>query len=119
MAKKVTAPLTKTEAARQGAIENALDIGGWRWTHFRPAQTEKGWRTPLSGHPGFVDLFAVHEIRQHEIFIEVKADGGKRDDDQVKWAQALIAAGLDYWLCDSDDEERALIEFITGGKVQA
>ena len=29
---------------------------GWLVTHFRPAKTEKGWRTPLQGDSGFVDL---------------------------------------------------------------
>ena len=48
-----------TEAQFQNAVTEALTVFGWRWIHFRPARSEKGWRTPLSGAPGFPDLCAV------------------------------------------------------------
>ena len=34
----------------------AARFGGWRCTHFRPARTARGWRTPLEGQSGYPDL---------------------------------------------------------------
>lgn len=106
------------EADRQASIEAALTVGGWLWTHFRPAWSAKGYRTALSGHPGFPDIVAVHPYRGEPLFLEVKADKGTRTGAQIIWAEALIRAGADYWLVDNDEIRDRLLEYITGGKVQ-
>ena len=108
------------EADRQGSIEAALRLAGYLWCHFRPAWSEKGYRTALSGTPGFPDIVAVHPSRHDSpLFVEVKADRGTRTGAQVMWAEALIRGGADYWLADSKEETDRLLEYITGGKVQA
>ena len=52
------------EAARQGSIEAALRLAGWRWTHFRPAWSEKGYRTALKGDKGAPDPQVPAKLRR-------------------------------------------------------
>jgi VRR-NUC domain len=75
----------------QKAVTDALTLFGWRWVHFRPARTLRGWRTALSGSPGYPDLTAVRGDRV--IFIELKAQRGELRDEQREWFSALGATG--------------------------
>jgi len=68
-------------------VEDALTRFGWRWMHQRPAKTEKGWRTALSGHKGFLDYVAVR--RHRLLFIELKGDTGKTSPEQDEWLNDL------------------------------
>jgi hypothetical protein len=77
----------------QKAVCEALTAFGWRWTHFRPARTGTGWRTPLSGSPGYPDISAVRGERI--LFVELKAANGKLRDEQRSWLSALGAAGAE------------------------
>lgn len=71
----------------------------WRVAHFRPAQTEKGWRTPVAADgKGFVDLVLV---RDRVLFVELKTDKGKLSLDQEQWRRAINGA-LDSWLRSQD-----------------
>jgi len=70
-------------------VEDALTRFGWRWMHQRPAKTEKGWRTALSGHKGFPDYVAVHEQKKRLLFIELKGDTGKTSPEQDEWLADL------------------------------
>jgi hypothetical protein len=81
------------EASVCSVLENSLRVGGWRWTHFRPAQTKGGeYRTALSGNKGWPDYFAT---RGHEaVAIEAKGRYEKPDDEQVEWLRQLDAAGI-------------------------
>ena len=69
-------------------VEAALTAFGYRWTHFRPAKTDKGWRTPLTGDRGFVDYVCVRGNRL--IFIETKRELGKLEPEQEAWRDALM-----------------------------
>lgn len=74
-------------------IEMAQHLG-WRVAHFRPAQTEKGWRTPVAADgKGWPDLVLV---RDRVLFVELKTDKGKLSLDQEQWRRAINGA-LDSW----------------------
>ncbi|MAF43093.1 MAG: hypothetical protein CMI54_02840 [Parcubacteria group bacterium] len=73
-------------------IEDLLNVFGWRWCHFRPARTGRGWRTALSGHQGFVDYVAVRNGMC--LFFEIKSEKGKLSGEQEKWIEDLkVVAG--------------------------
>jgi VRR-NUC domain len=82
-----------TEKDFQKAVTDALTVFGWRWCHFRPARTNRGWRTAMSGSPGFPDLVAVRGDRI--IYVELKAANGELRDEQRSWLSALGAAGAE------------------------
>lgn len=77
----------------QKTVTDALTLFGWRWCHFRPARTQRGWRTALSGSPGFPDIAAVRGERI--LYVELKAANGKLRDEQQSWLSALGAAGAE------------------------
>lgn len=92
------------EAAFQGAIENALTISGHLWAHFRPARTQAGWRTAMSGHPGFPDLIAISRDGHLKV-AEVKTVRGIVRPEQHRWLDAFSQAGaLADILRPGDDE---------------
>jgi len=82
-----------TEREFERTVLETLRLFGWRFTHFRAARTSKGWRTPLSGDPGFPDIVAVRGKRI--LYIELKAERGRLSDDQGRWLAALGLAGAD------------------------
>jgi VRR-NUC domain len=77
----------------QKTVTDALTLFGWRWCHFRPARTQRGWRTAISGSPGFPDIVAVRGDRI--LYVELKAANGKLRDEQQAWLSNLGAAGAD------------------------
>lgn len=79
---------TMTEAQFAKRVHGLLRIGGWRWCHFRPARTEKGWRTAIEGDAGFPDIVAVRNGRL--LFAELKSARGTVSAEQDAWAQDLI-----------------------------
>ncbi len=76
-----------TEAQFSQQVEDLLNLYHWKWCHFRPARTEKGWRTPLSGHKGFLDYIAVKSGRL--LIFELKSDTGKVSPEQQCWLDEL------------------------------
>lgn len=83
----------QTEAEFQRAVCEALTILNWRWCHFRPARSKRGWRTAISGHAGFPDLVAVR--RDRVLFVELKSERGRLSEAQVEWLEKLTAAGFE------------------------
>ena len=60
----------------------------WRIAHFRPARTEKGWRTAVSGDgKGFPDCVLVRPPRL--IIAELKSLTGKLSPEQEVWIRDL------------------------------
>ncbi len=97
-----------------GKRPGLLGLGGWTWTHFRPAQSLKGWRTPLSGDKGFPDYICVRETRLNTyelIFIELKGDGGKVSAEQKVWHDLLRKAGqrVYCWFPADFEEAKAVL----------
>lgn len=65
-----------------------------RSAHFRPARTDQGWRTPVSGDgKGWPDLVLVGP--RGVLFRELKAARGRVSRDQAEWMLALARAGED------------------------
>lgn len=61
---------------------------GWLIAHFRPAKTEKGWRTPVQGDgKGFVDLVLGRNGRA--LHVELKSERGRLEPDQAAWLNAV------------------------------
>jgi hypothetical protein len=80
-----------TEAEFQGAVIEAARFLGWRVAHFRTARTSHGWRTPVAADgAGFPDLCLV---RERVLFVELKAEKGRLNDEQGRWLAALGFAG--------------------------
>lgn len=84
-----------TEDQFQKQIIDLAHLYSWKIAHFRPALTEKGWRTPVSADgAGFVDLVLV---RDRVIFAEIKSKSGRLTDQQRDWGVALLAADAEYY----------------------
>lgn len=68
-------------------VMEAARYYGWLCVWFRPAQTEKGWRTPLSGDKGSPDLLLARDgVVLH---VELKSDTGRLGQGQKEWALML------------------------------
>lgn len=86
--------LLMSESDLQRAIIGAAHVCGYLVAHFRPAQTEQGWRTPVEGDAGFLDLVLA---RPGTTFLwELKGwqgvkrpQLGKVSESQVAWIAAL------------------------------
>lgn len=82
-----------TEAELQGGVIDLAQAFRWRVAHFRPAQTERGWRTAVAADgEGYPDLTLVREERL--IFAELKGERGRLRPAQTEWLNALaLVAG--------------------------
>lgn len=73
----------------QALVVDLAHFYGWRVHHTRPALRQSGgWSTPIQGNPGFTDLVLAKAglVR----FVELKSQRGKRSNDQILWATALL-----------------------------
>lgn len=65
-----------------------------RVAHFRPARTDRGWRTPVAGDgAGFPDLVLVGP--SGVLWRELKTQKGTISSDQLDWLADLQRAGAD------------------------
>ena len=87
-----------TEADWQKTVIDYAHMQGWIVAHFRPARTEKGWRTAVSADgKGFPDLVLVRPPRV--IFSEIKGATGELSYNQIPWWQALAQCpGIEYYV---------------------
>lgn len=98
-----------TEAQLQQAVIELARVLGWRVAHFRPAQTARGWRTPVEADgKGFPDLVMVRGERL--VFVELKSERGRTSDDQQAWLDAFFAAGHEVYVWDPSWWSKGLIE---------
>ena len=91
------------------AVIQLAKLHGWLVHVERPAQTNKGWRTPIQGDSGWVDLILV---RERVLFRELKTDRGRVTPQQQEWLERLQAAGADAGIwrpSDWPDIERTLL----------
>jgi VRR-NUC domain len=97
-----------TEHEFQRQVTDLAEIYGWEWAHFRPAQTARGWRTPVSGPlgAGFPDLVMVRARDRRLIFVELKRDKGKVSLEQGRVLATLASAigGVYVWHPEDFDE---------------
>lgn len=79
-----------TEIEFEKALVELAHMFDWKVASFRPAQTGKGWRTPVKyDGKGYPDLTMVHPSGVI-IFAELKAKNGKVSDDQRAWGQHFL-----------------------------
>lgn len=103
-----TQTLTMTEAELLTAVLDLATVLKWRTAHFRPARTESGWRTAVSGDgKGFVDIVLV---KNRVLFIELKSMSGRQSREQAEWMIDLRAAGANYRLWNPSDWTSGVIE---------
>lgn len=69
-----------TELELQGAIQDALDLMGWKHHHETDSR-----RT----HPGWPDVFAAHPDSGWLAMLELKTSTGKVTGAQLAWLQAM------------------------------
>ena len=79
---------------------------GWLVQHTRPAWTEKGYRTPIQGDKGFVDLVLAHPSQRRVLFAEAKSERGVLSLAQQQWLKALQSAGQETHVWRPDDINR-------------
>lgn len=100
----VAKPPAISEAEFMGQVTDLAELFGWSWVHFRPAQTSRGWRTPVSGPlgKGWPDLVLVklgrHGNRGRVIYAELKRDGAVPNADQVAVLAFLAEAGCEQYV---------------------
>ncbi len=79
---------------QQQVIDLAHSLG-WKIAHFRPALTDKGWRTAVSGDgAGFLDNVLV---RERVIWAELKVTG-KLSPQQLNWFNWLKEAEQEVYV---------------------
>jgi VRR-NUC domain len=84
-----------SEEELQSAVIELAHLFGWVVAHFRPAKTERGWRTAVSADgAGFPDLVLV---RERVIFAELKSQRGHLSEQQRMWSTSLVQAGAEIY----------------------
>jgi hypothetical protein len=91
-----------TEAELQRAVIQLARLLGWWAVHFRPALTDKGWRTPVQGDgEGFPDLILARPGRL--LVVELKKAPKKPTPAQLAWLELLVSSGVEAtWWSDRD-----------------
>lgn len=83
-----------------GQVLELASMLGWEAAHFRPALTQRGWRTPVQGTlgKGWPDLVLARKRDGRLIFAELKAHGGKLTSEQERVLNVLgQAAEIHVW----------------------
>lgn len=106
--------LPATEADCQRAVIVAARYAGWLVHHTRPARSARGWRTPLTGDPGFPDLVLVSRRPPGRLLVvELKRRPRRPTHEQQAWLDALSAAGVDARLVYVPDQLDDLLAELT------
>ena len=104
-----------SEAAFQALVIDTAHLFGWRVAHFRPARTDKGWRTPVEADgKGFPDLVCLRWGRQ--IVVELKSERGVASIDQLGWLGDFSRAGIETHVWRPSDWSSGRIEAVLRGE---
>lgn len=99
-------PLRLTEYQFADTVIELAKYRGWQVAHFRPALTNKGWRTPVQGHAGSPDLILA---RNGEVLlVELKAQLGRMSPKQREWRDAIGSQWRLWRPSDMDEIQRSL-----------
>jgi hypothetical protein len=105
--------MTGLPMSEDDLLRTVLDMAqrlGVRAAHFRPAKTDKGWRTPVQGDgKGFPDV--VLAGAGGLLFRELKSDRGALSPEQRAWLSTLLGADADADVWRPTD--------LTGGRIEA
>lgn len=82
-----------SEEDLQQQILQLARLEGWLAHHTRPARTDKGWRLPLQGDPGYPDLTLAHPDGL-VVIAELKRERGKPTEQQEAWLDTMNGAEL-------------------------
>lgn len=87
MAAPTAAPAVIT--SERDLLDQVLELSvllGWEAAHFRPALTQRGWRTPVQGSlgKGFPDLVLVRARDRRLVLAELKSDTGRLTPEQER-----------------------------------
>jgi hypothetical protein len=84
-----------SEADFMRQVTDLAELYHWQYVHFRPAQTSKGWRTPVQGSlgAGWPDLVLVRGKRI--MAMELKAEGKRATPEQLEVLRVLGGAGIE------------------------
>ena len=94
-----------TETQFQTQVIELAHVLGYRVAHFRPAQTSRGWRTPVQADcKGFPDLILCKPGRL--LAVELKAEKKKPSAEQEAWLEWFREAGASTYLWHPSDWER-------------
>jgi len=101
MARKQAATLPpESEGSLQQKVCQLARACGWRFVHFRPGRTAKGWRTAFTGDAGFPDMVLVRRAQDRFgfwktrlLFVELKRDGASVPCEQLEWLVMLNEVG--------------------------
>ncbi len=99
-----------TEADFQTLIIDLAHALGWTVAHFRPAETKKGWRTPVGADGfGFPDLVLAKKVDgiPRVLFRELKSETGKTSPEQNAW---LDITGGKVWRPSEYEEIKLELE---------
>jgi hypothetical protein len=103
-------------------LETVLDLAatcGWMRAHFRPAQTGRGWRTPVSGDgAGFPDLILVPPQPGRVLWRELKSNTGRLRPQQEAWGNRLLAVGEDWAVWRPADWDSRIVPTLTFGRAR-
>jgi hypothetical protein len=96
-----------TEADFQRLVTDLATTLGWSWAHWRPAQTKRGWRTPVEGPlgAGWPDLTLVRVRDRRLVFVELKRELGTVTADQAAVLAVLEELAIG-WLCTIEPPAR-------------
>lgn len=84
-----------TEGDLLTAVLDLARLFGLHVAHFRPAKTDKGWRTAVQADgKGYPDLTIVGS--GGVLFRELKSATGALSREQKEWLHALRSAGADF-----------------------
>lgn len=86
-------------------VTSVAELRGWRWAHFRPARTARGWRTPVSGPlgKGWPDLILCRMKDGRTIAVELKSESGRVDQDQLWVLDVLAGSGVQSYVWTPKD----------------
>ena len=84
-----------SERLWQDKVEHIAKMNSWLIFHPTPHQVRPG--VYRSDGKGFPDLCMAHPTRG-VIFAELKTETGRLSHDQIKWAEALKANGIEYYV---------------------
>lgn len=107
-----------TETELQAAVIDLARVYGFRVAHFRPAKTEKGWRTPVGADgKGFPDLGLVKPGRM--IVAELKSAVGRVTPEQREWLNAFESAGISAYVWRPEHWPAAVLAVLRGSTAES
>jgi hypothetical protein len=102
---------TMSEIEFERAVVDIAHTFDWMVASFRPAQTSKGWRTPVKyDGKGWPDLVLVHGTG-HLVFAELKAPKGILSPEQKRWGELLASVASQQTMALHDKIAGPLVHY--------